>query len=114
CGGQGHGIRQVGGRAITRARDKVIVPTQPSDGLSGRTGEGARRSAVYISPIVRMPAVTRRLLLESLSSLPLLSAALLAASQRADAKQASTSVYQHSVYDGSVSDISIRPAQPSD
>ena len=44
-----------------------------------------------------MPAVTRRLLLESLSSLPLLSAALLAASQR-DAKQASTSVYELRVY----------------
>ena len=45
-----------------------------------------------------MPAVTRRLLLESLSSLPLLSAALLAASQRADAKQAATTVYELRVY----------------
>jgi len=45
-----------------------------------------------------MPAVTRRLLLESLSSLPLLSAALLAASQRADVKQASTTVYELRIY----------------
>jgi len=45
-----------------------------------------------------MPAVTRRLLLESLSSLPLLSATLLAASQRADAKQAATTVYELRVY----------------
>jgi hypothetical protein len=45
-----------------------------------------------------MPAVTRRLLLESLSSLPLLSATLLAASQRADAKQAATTVYEPRVY----------------
>jgi hypothetical protein len=37
-------------------------------------------------------------LLESLSSLPLLSAALLAASQRADAKQAATTVYELRVY----------------
>jgi hypothetical protein len=42
--------------------------------------------------------MTRRLLLESLSSLPLLSAALFAASQRSDAKQASTSVYELRVY----------------
>jgi NIPSNAP len=48
-----------------------------------------------------MPAVTRRLLLESLSSLPLLSAALLAASQRGDAKQASTTVYELRVYHAS-------------
>jgi len=45
-----------------------------------------------------MPAVTRRLLLESLSSLPLLSAALLAASQRADPQQAATTVYELRVY----------------
>jgi hypothetical protein len=45
-----------------------------------------------------MPAVTRRTLLESLSSVPLLSAALLAASQRADPKQASTTVYELRVY----------------
>ena len=45
-----------------------------------------------------MPAVTRRILLESLSSLPLLSAALLAASQRADPRQASTTVYELRVY----------------
>ena len=45
-----------------------------------------------------MPAVTRRLLLESLSSLPLLPAALLAASQRADAKQSATTVYELRVY----------------
>ena len=45
-----------------------------------------------------MPAVTRRLLLESLSSLPLLSAALLAASQRADAKQSATTVFELRVY----------------
>jgi NIPSNAP len=45
-----------------------------------------------------MLAVTRRLLLESLSSLPLLSAALLAASQRAEAKQASTTVYELRIY----------------
>jgi len=42
--------------------------------------------------------VTRRLLLESLSSLPLLSAALLAASQRNDAKQTSTTVYELRIY----------------
>jgi hypothetical protein len=45
-----------------------------------------------------MPVVTRRLLLESLSALPLLSAALLAASQRGDAQQASTTVYELRVY----------------
>jgi hypothetical protein len=45
-----------------------------------------------------MPAMTRRLLLESLSSLPMLSAALLAASQRADAKQTATTVYELRVY----------------
>jgi hypothetical protein len=45
-----------------------------------------------------MPAVTRRLLLESLSSLPFLSATLLAASQRGDAKQASTTVYELRIY----------------
>jgi hypothetical protein len=44
-----------------------------------------------------MPAVTRRTLLESLSSAPLLSA-LLAASQRADPKQAATTVYELRVY----------------
>ena len=53
---------------------------------------------VTISPFATMPAVTRRLLLESLSSLPLLSAALLAASQRADPKEASTTVYELRVY----------------
>jgi hypothetical protein len=45
-----------------------------------------------------MPAVTRRLLLESLSSVPLLSAALLAASRRADPKQVATTVYELRVY----------------
>jgi hypothetical protein len=45
-----------------------------------------------------MPAVTRRLLLESLSSLPLLSAALLAASQHADAKKTATTVYELRIY----------------
>jgi len=45
-----------------------------------------------------MPAVTRRLWLESLSYLPLLSAALLAASQRADAKEAATTVFELRVY----------------
>jgi hypothetical protein len=45
-----------------------------------------------------MPAVTRRLLLESLSSLPFLSAALLAASQRGDAKESSTAVYELRIY----------------
>ena len=45
-----------------------------------------------------MPAVTRRILLESLSSLRLLSAALVAASQRADAKQTSTTVYELRIY----------------
>jgi NIPSNAP len=45
-----------------------------------------------------MPAVTRRLLLESLSSLPLLSATLLAALQRGDPKQASTTVYELRIY----------------
>ncbi len=39
-----------------------------------------------------------RLLLESLSSLPLLSAALLAASQHADAKQTATTVYELRIY----------------
>jgi hypothetical protein len=53
---------------------------------------------IIISPFAKMPAVTRRLLLESLSSLPLLSAALLAASQHPDAKQASTTVYELRVY----------------
>ena len=42
--------------------------------------------------------MTRRLLLESLSALPMLSAALLAASQRADAKQTATTVYELRVY----------------
>jgi hypothetical protein len=45
-----------------------------------------------------MPTVTRRLLLESLSSLPFLSAALLAASQRGDAKESSTAVYELRIY----------------
>ena len=45
-----------------------------------------------------MPAVTRRLLLESFSSLPLLSAALLAASQRSDAKNGATTIYELRVY----------------
>jgi NIPSNAP len=45
-----------------------------------------------------MPAVTRRLLLESLSAVPLLSAALLAASQRAGTTQASTAVYELRIY----------------
>jgi hypothetical protein len=46
----------------------------------------------------KMPVVTRRLLLESLSALPFLSAALLAASQRGDAKQSSTTVYEMRIY----------------
>jgi hypothetical protein len=45
-----------------------------------------------------MPAVTRRLLLESLSSLPLLSAALLATSRRSDAKESATTVYELRIY----------------
>ncbi len=45
-----------------------------------------------------MPAVTRQALLESLSSLPLLSATLLAALQRVDPKQASTTVYELRIY----------------
>jgi hypothetical protein len=45
-----------------------------------------------------MPAMTRRLLLESLSALPMLSAALLSASQRADAKQTANTVYELRVY----------------
>jgi hypothetical protein len=53
---------------------------------------------IITSPFAKMPAVTRRILLESLSCVPLLSAALLAASQRADPKQASTSVYELRVY----------------
>jgi NIPSNAP len=53
---------------------------------------------VIISPFAKMPAVTRRTLLESLSSVPLLSAALSAASQRADPKPASTTVYELRVY----------------
>ena len=51
-----------------------------------------------ISRFAKMPAVTRRLLLESLSSLLLLSAALLAASRRADPEQASTTVFELRVY----------------
>ena len=42
--------------------------------------------------------MTRRTLLESLSSLPLLSAALLATSQRIDAKQSVTTVYELRIY----------------
>ena len=42
--------------------------------------------------------MTRRLLLELLSALPLLSAALLAASQRANARQTATTVYELRVY----------------
>jgi NIPSNAP len=42
--------------------------------------------------------MTRRTLLESLSSLPLLSAALLAVSQRGDTKQAAGTVYELRVY----------------
>ena len=45
-----------------------------------------------------MPAVTRRLLLESLSALPLLSAAIWAASQRGDPKQSLTTVYELRIY----------------
>jgi NIPSNAP len=45
-----------------------------------------------------MPAVTRRLLLESLSSLPLLSAALLSASQRADARESASTFYELRIY----------------
>jgi hypothetical protein len=46
----------------------------------------------------KMPAVTRRTLLEWLSSVPWLSAALFAGSQRADAKQTATTVYELRVY----------------
>jgi hypothetical protein len=53
---------------------------------------------IIFSPFAKMPAVTRRTLLESLSSVPLLSATLLAASQRADPKKASTTVYELRVY----------------
>jgi hypothetical protein len=42
--------------------------------------------------------MTRRTLLESLSSLPLLSAALLAVSQRADGKRSATTVYELRIY----------------
>jgi hypothetical protein len=42
--------------------------------------------------------VTRRQLLDSLSSLPFLSTALLANSQRADAKQSATTVYELRIY----------------
>jgi hypothetical protein len=42
--------------------------------------------------------VTRRLLLESFSCLPMLSAALLAASQRADARQSASTVYELRIY----------------
>jgi hypothetical protein len=42
--------------------------------------------------------MTRRTLLESLSSLPLLSAALLTVSQRSDAKQSATTVYELRIY----------------
>ncbi len=45
-----------------------------------------------------MPAVTRRLLLEALSTLPFLSTTLLASLQRGDAKQASTTVYELRIY----------------
>jgi hypothetical protein len=45
-----------------------------------------------------MLTVTRRLLLQSLSSLPLLSAALLGSSQRADAKQSASTVYELRIY----------------
>ena len=45
-----------------------------------------------------MPAVKRRTLLQSLSSVPFLSASLWPASQRADVKQGSTSVYELRVY----------------
>jgi NIPSNAP len=55
-------------------------------------------SIVIIAPFAKMPAVTRRTLLESLSSVPLLSAALFTAAQRADPKQAATSVYELRVY----------------
>jgi len=51
-----------------------------------------------VSPFAKMPAVTRRLLLESLSSLPLLSATLLAALQRTDPQRASTTVYELRIY----------------
>ena len=50
------------------------------------------------SPSARMPAVKRRTLLQSLSSVPFLSASLWPASQRADVKQALTSVYELRVY----------------
>ena len=53
---------------------------------------------VIISSFATMPAVTRRTLLESLSSVPLLSAVLFAASQRADAKQSPTAVYELRMY----------------
>ena len=53
---------------------------------------------VTVSPFAKMPDVTRRLLLESLSSLPLFSAALISSSQRADARQFSTTVYELRIY----------------
>ena len=58
-----------------------------------------------------MHAVTRRTLLESLSSLPLLAATLLASSQRADSQQESSTVYELRIYHaapGKLEDLLVR------
>lgn len=52
----------------------------------------------HLSLFAKMPAVTGRILLESLFFLPLLSAALLAAAQHGNPKQASTTVYELRIY----------------
>jgi NIPSNAP len=82
------------------ARDLVTDPLKPKAGLNGPRQSSLNQALLSssISPFAKMPAVTRRLLLESLSSVPLLSAALLAASRRADPKQVATTVYELRVY----------------
>src|SRR5205807_3527101 len=55
----------------------------------------------WSGPIIgfgKMPAVNRRLLLESLSSLPFLSAAVFAASQHTDGEKTATTVYELRIY----------------
>jgi NIPSNAP len=84
CAGQSYNVE----RRASSAPSDTVAPLKPAFRLSG----------IISSAFAKMPAVTRRLLLESFSSLPMLSAALLAASQRADARQSASTVYELRVY----------------
>src|SRR5438270_7867776 len=62
---------------------------------------GSTRNRLEWAPILRfgkMPAVNRRLLLESLSALPFLSAPVFAASQHTNGEKTATTVYELRIY----------------